>query len=93
MRRSSRLSMLAFAASIAALAPAAAAEMPTDAQKSAIKSHCRSDFIKHCSGVTPGGLPALECLESNMPSLSAACQAAVKPVEAEVPPGTTSSGS
>jgi hypothetical protein len=57
----SRLFVLAFAASVAGLAPAAAAEMPTDAQKKAIQTHCRSDFIKHCSGVTPGGLPALEC--------------------------------
>lgn len=88
----SRLFVLAFAASVAGVAPAAAAEMPTDAQKKAIRTHCRSDFIKHCSGVTPGGLPALECLETNMASLSSACQAAVKPVEAEVPAGTTSSG-
>jgi hypothetical protein len=66
---------------------ATAAEMPTDAQKEAIRSDCRDDFIKHCTGVEPGGLPALECLESHMADLSAACQAAVKPVEAETGTG------
>lgn len=67
--------------------PSLAAEMPSEAQKEAIKSDCRGDFIKHCSGVEPGGLPALECLEKNMASLSQACQAAVKPVEAETGTG------
>jgi hypothetical protein len=66
---------------------ATAAEAPSEAQKEAIKSDCRSDFIKHCSGVTPGGMPALQCLEDNFASLSAACQAAVKPVEAETGTG------
>ncbi len=59
------------------------AEMPTDAQKNAIKSNCRGDFIRHCAGVTPSGKPALVCLNNNMSSLSADCQAAVKPVVAE----------
>lgn len=87
MNRTSRSLMITLAAALAAFF-AAAAEMPTDAQKEAIKSDCRSDFIKHCSGVTPGGrLPALECLEKNMASLSQACQAAVKPVEAETGTG------
>jgi hypothetical protein len=86
VNRTSRSLMITLAAALAAFF-AAAAEMPTDAQKEAIKSDCRSDFIKHCSGVTPGGLPALECLEKNMASLSQACQAAVKPVEAETGTG------
>ena len=43
--------------------------------------------MKHCSGVSPGGKPALECLEKNMDSLSQACRAAVKPVEAETGTG------
>ena len=89
MIRSSRIFVLALTVSVASIAPAVAASMPSDAQKSAIKSHCRSDFIKHCSGVTPGGLPALECLEKNMSSLSSACQAAVKPVEAETQGATS----
>ena len=67
--------------------PVFAAERPTEAQKEAIRTDCRDDFIKHCSGVTPGGLPALECLEQNMDELTEACQAAVKPVEAETGTG------
>jgi len=84
MNRSATCLLLMLAAPLAALTPALA-QGPTDAQKKAIKSDCRSDFIKHCSGVSPGGMPALECLEKNMDSLSASCQAAVKPVAAEVP--------
>jgi hypothetical protein len=74
---------------VAALASfsASAAEMPTDAQKEAIRSDCRDDFIKNCSGVEPGGLPALQCLEKNTASLSDACQAAVKPVQQETGTG------
>lgn len=86
MTRFSTAFLVALGTSFAAL-PALSAEMPTEAQKEAIKSDCRSDFIKHCAGVTPGGLPALECLEKNMSSLSSACQAAVKPVEAETGTG------
>jgi hypothetical protein len=55
-------------------APAAA---PTEAQKSAIRAACRSDFMANCSGVTPGGAEALQCLKSHAASLSAACQGAV----------------
>lgn len=82
MTRTQRLVLLAFAASLTA-SPALAAEQPTEAQKEAIRTECRSDFIAHCAGVEPGGLPALQCLESHMDSLSDACQAAVKPVQAE----------
>jgi hypothetical protein len=78
--------LIALGTALAAFS-ATAAEMPTDAQKEAIKSDCRSDFIKHCTGVEPGGMPALECLEQNMASLSAACQAAVQPVQAETGTG------
>lgn len=74
---------------VAALASfsAIAAEMPTEAQKEAIRSECRSDFIKNCAGVEPGGMPALQCLEQNMSSLSDACQAVVKPVLQETGTG------
>ena len=59
----------------AASTPAAAA--PTEAQKSAIRAACRSDFMANCSGVTPGGAEALQCLKSHAASLSAACHSAV----------------
>jgi len=74
------------AATLFAAATPALAQAPTDAQKSAIRSACRSDYQAHCSSVTPGGAEALQCLEKNMSSLSAACQSAVRAVEpAEAP--------
>ncbi len=62
-------------------APAAAvilvASSPTTAQRNAIKSACSSDFMKLCSGVTPGGAEALSCLQKNNSALSGSCQQAV----------------
>lgn len=78
--------LIALGAALATL-PAVAAEMPSEAQKEALRSDCRDDFIKLCKGVEAGGLPALECLEKNMDSLSEACQAAVAPVEKETGTG------
>ena len=45
------------------------AQQPTDAQKSAIRNNCRSDFMSNCPGVTPGGVEALQCLQSNSAKL------------------------
>jgi hypothetical protein len=59
---------------------------PTEAQKEAVKSACRSDYMAHCSSVQPGGEAALQCLAKNMSSLSAGCQSAVKAVEASAAP-------
>src|SRR5437762_7438182 len=59
-------------------------QAPTEAQRAAIKSQCRSDYIAHCSSVTPGGAAALQCLQKNMASLSGGCQSAVRAVEASV---------
>jgi len=53
---------------------------PTDAQRDAIRSNCRSDFMANCSGVTPGGAEALQCLQRNMSKLSSGCQGAVKAI-------------
>jgi hypothetical protein len=66
-----------FAAVVPALAQA-----PTDAQREAIRSACRSDYMAHCSSVPPGGLESLQCLQKNMSSLSASCKTAVNAVEA-----------
>lgn len=66
----------------------ALAQQVTDAQRSAIRSSCRSDFMSNCSGVQPGGAAAFQCLQQNMAKLSAACQSAVsavKPQEAPKP--------
>ena len=59
---------------------------PTEAQKEAVKSACRSDYMAHCSSVTPGGEEALQCLAKNMSSLSGSCQSAVKAIEASAAP-------
>ncbi|MFK4511241.1 cysteine rich repeat-containing protein [Bradyrhizobium daqingense] len=69
------------AAALFATATGASAQAPTEAQKSAIRSACRSDFIAHCASVTPGGVEAYQCLAKNMSSLSAGCQTAVRAVE------------
>ena len=68
---------------LAISATAATAQMPTEAQKEALRSDCRSDFIAHCKGVSPGGIKAFDCLVKNESSLSEACQAAVKAVDPE----------
>lgn len=65
-----------------ALATSAFAQAPTDAQRAAIKSNCRSDYMAHCSSIAPGGAASLQCLQKNMGSLSPACASAVKAVEA-----------
>ncbi|WP_245316805.1 cysteine rich repeat-containing protein, partial [Bradyrhizobium manausense] len=61
-------------------ATATSAFAQTEAQKSAIRSACRSDFMAHCASVTPGGVEAYQCLQSHMSSLSAGCQTAVRAV-------------
>ncbi len=76
------------AAILFATAAGAFAQAPTEAQKSAIRSACRSDFIAHCSSVTPGGTEAYQCLQKNMSSLSSGCQAAVRAVEPAAAPKT-----
>jgi hypothetical protein len=62
---------------------AAAAQQPTQAQRDAVRASCRSDFIANCSGVTPGGKEAFECLLRNQAKLSPACNTAVSAI---VPP-------
>ena len=73
---------------VAALATAfpAFSQAPTDAQRSAIRSACRSDYIAHCSSVPPGGMASLQCLQKNMSSLSSSCKAAVNAIEAPAEP-------
>jgi hypothetical protein len=61
-------------------------QAPTDAQRSAIRSECRSDYEAHCASVPPGGAASLQCLQKNMSSLSAGCQTAVRAVEPPAAP-------
>jgi hypothetical protein len=55
---------------------------PSAAQKAAVKSACRSDFIAHCMSVTPGGKEAYDCLVQHMSSLSGGCKSAVNDIQA-----------
>jgi hypothetical protein len=63
----------------------AVAQQPTQAQRDAIRQSCRSDFMANCSGVTPGGKEALDCLKQNLAKLSAPCQAAVNAITPAAP--------
>jgi hypothetical protein len=80
----------AFRASLAAIllvvASPAYSQAPTDAQRSAIRSQCRSDYQANCASIPPGGKASLQCLQQNMSSLSPGCQAAVRAVEAPAAP-------
>jgi hypothetical protein len=79
-RAARRVAFLATA--IFATAAPALAQAPTEAQREAIKSECRNDYIAHCSSIPPGGEASLQCLQKNMSSLSSACASAVRAVEA-----------
>jgi hypothetical protein len=63
----------------AAAAPPPAAPRPTMAAQEAMKEHCRSDYMAHCTGVPPGGKEALQCMQRNFAELSPACKTAVGP--------------
>ena len=78
----------AMTAAILLNAAPAFSQAPSEAQREAIKSQCRSDYMAHCSSVQPGGEAALQCLAKNMSSLSASCQSAVRAIEASVTPKT-----
>jgi hypothetical protein len=66
------------------------AQAPTDAQREAIRSACRSDYMAHCSSVPPGGVESLQCLQKNMSSLSGSCKSAVNAVQAPSAPAAKS---
>jgi hypothetical protein len=82
LKRASRLAPWLSVAAILATAAPAFAQAPSQAQRDAIKSQCRSDYMAHCSSVPPGGEASLQCLQKNMSSLSSSCQSAVRAVEA-----------
>ena len=72
-----KYSLLLLAAGVV-VSSAAFAQAPSEAEREAIKSNCRSDYMAHCSSIPPGGAASLECLQKNMSSLSGACASAVK---------------
>ena len=61
-------------------------QAPTDAQRNAIRSECRSDYEAHCASIPPGGAASLQCLQKNISGLSPGCQTAVRAVEAPAAP-------
>jgi hypothetical protein len=82
LKRVTKLAPWLSVVAILATATPASAQAPSQAQRDAIKSQCRSDYIAHCSSVPPGGEASLQCLQKNMSSLSSSCQSAVRAVEA-----------
>ena len=71
------------------IGPGARAQQPSQDQIAAIRASCRSDFMANCSGVTPGGKDALECLKRNLAKLSGSCKTAVSAITpAPAPPAT-----
>ncbi|WP_130578527.1 cysteine rich repeat-containing protein, partial [Bradyrhizobium sp. Leo170] len=72
--------------SVVLFATAALAQAPSEAQREAIKSQCRNDYMAHCSSIPPGGEASLQCLQKNMSGLSADCASAVRAVEAPAGP-------
>jgi hypothetical protein len=85
LRRAAALGVSMAAVMFAAPMPALS-QAPTDAQRSAIRSECRSDYEAHCASIPPGGAASLQCLQKNMSSLSSGCQAAVRAVDAPAAP-------
>src|ERR1041385_8643453 len=81
LKRATKLASWLSVAAILATAAPALAQAPSQAQRDAIKSKCRSDYIAHCSSVPPGGEASLQSLQKNMSSLSSSCQSAVRAEE------------
>ena len=52
----------------------------SDAQRSAIKSACRGDYMKVCASVPTGTQASLQCLEQHSSQVSAGCQSALAAV-------------
>ena len=82
LKRAMKLGPLLAVAATFAIAAPALAQAPSQAQRDAIKSQCRSDYMARCSSVPPGGEASLQCLQKNMSSLSSGCQGAVRAVAA-----------
>ncbi|ANM12415.1 MULTISPECIES: hypothetical protein [unclassified Rhizobium] len=82
------ISGLAAFCAVVLFAGIASAQAPTEEQRDAIRAECRSDFMAKCSGVTPGGIEALTCLQQHSATLSEGCRKAVSAVN--VKPKSTS---
>ncbi len=69
--------LLAASACLVAFAMGAAQAQVSQAEISAVKANCRSDYMAHCMSVRPGGKEALQCLQSHLDSLTGTCKGAV----------------
>jgi hypothetical protein len=69
------------------LATGALAQGLSDAQRSAIKSACRSDYMQVCSSVPTGTQASLQCLVEHSAQVSSGCQSALAPA---MPPAAAS---
>jgi hypothetical protein len=85
LTRAATLSASLALATLTSVGPASS-QAPTQAQRDAIKSQCRDDYIAHCSSVPPGGAASLQCLQKNMASLAPGCASAVNAVAAPAAP-------
>lgn len=70
---------------VSGLASSALAQELSDAQRSAIKSACRGDYMKVCSSVPTGTKASLQCLVQNSANVSAGCQSALAPAMTAAP--------
>ena len=70
--------LIALLALAGACAPLAAQQL-TDAQRSAIRSACRSDYQRVCANVPGGTKDSLQCLVQHSDQVSAACRDALAP--------------
>ncbi len=69
--------LLAASACLLAFTMGAARAQVSQAEISAVKANCRSNYMAHCMSVRPGGKEALQCLQSHLDSLTGACKSAV----------------
>ncbi|MBS0376885.1 MAG: cysteine rich repeat-containing protein [Proteobacteria bacterium] len=74
---------------VSGFATSAVAQELSDAQRSAIKSACRGDYMKVCSSVPTGTKASLQCLVQNSSSVSAGCQGALAPAMTGAPAAPT----
>lgn len=79
----------AAAALVALMASVASAQVPTEAQREAIRSNCVADYQANCSSIPPGGMASLVCLEQHDAQLSASCRSAVEAVKVPAPATAT----
>ncbi|MCE1237271.1 MAG: cysteine rich repeat-containing protein [Hyphomicrobiales bacterium] len=70
--------VVASALTLLALSPALAQPTPAQkAQASVLRDACRSDYVRLCNGVRPGGGRILACFEGHAGDLSPSCKTAL----------------